>query len=84
MLYFIKVMGWIGVVGGLAIWWTMLTGILAGKIDATTKGRELWITRVDSTTAFWVTVLVYFLVGFLLFWGGYSVLRKDRLSPPSE
>jgi hypothetical protein len=84
VLYFIKVMGWISVAGGLTIWWVMLTGILAGKIDATTKGGELWFTRVDSPTAFWVTVLVYFLVGLLFFWGGYSVLRKDNLPPPSE
>jgi hypothetical protein len=37
VLYLIKAMGWVSVAGGLAIWWAMLTGILAGKIDATPK-----------------------------------------------
>jgi hypothetical protein len=85
VLIFIKLMGLTAVGGSLTIWWWMVAGILKGEIEATTRGAgEVWFSRMDSPTAFWVTVAVYFIGGLLFLWLGYCVLRKDNVPPSGK
>lgn len=58
----------------------MVAGILDGRIEATTKAGEHWFSRVDSPTAFWVTLGVHFIVGLGFLLLGFALLREKN--PP--
>lgn len=80
MLIFIRLMGLISVGGGLTVWWWMVVGIVHGTIEATTnRTGEAWFSQTESPVAFWVTIVVHFLIGAFFVGLGYFVLRKDKL-----
>ena len=79
MFVFIKIMGFAMVGAALTAWWLMVRGVLAGRIEFTTKGSagELWYSSVDSPEAFWVVVGIHFLIGAFFAVIAYFVLRKE-------
>lgn len=83
MLLFIKIMGFAMIGAALTAWWFMVKGLLAGRIEFTTKGSvsEVWYSRVDSPNAFWIVVAVHFLFGVMFIALGYFILRKEKLPP---
>lgn len=79
-MFFIKFMGFSAIGASLSVWWWMIDGLIEGKIEATTKGSigEIWYSRADMPTPFWVVVAVHFCIGLLFFWLGYIILRKEE------
>lgn len=64
----------------LAAWWFMVEGLIAGKIEFTTKGSvgEIWYSKIDSPNAFWSVIAFYFLFGLMFAAISYFVLRDDN------
>lgn len=84
MNIFLKALGLAAIVSGLAGWWLMLQGIVTGKIEFTTKGSagEIWYSRVDSPTAFWVVIAVHFVFGITFIVLGFFAARSDKPNQP--